>query len=59
VRKFLLFGHDLKNQLSYLCVLIEQNNFDDACKYLNEILNKDEKVFESFSCANMDNKWPK
>ena len=44
--------HDIKNQFSYLDVLLQQNQNEEARKYIGEYLNKSDKVLNSFSCSN-------
>ena len=44
--------HDLKNQLSYINVLLNENKYDEARKYLTDLLEQKEDYLESFSCPN-------
>ena len=44
--------HDLKNQLSYINILLKDGKLDEAVNYLNELLEKKEEYLESFSCPN-------
>ena len=45
--------HDLKNQLSYVHVLIQDNKIDEANKYLDDLLEQKEEYLDSFSCSNL------
>lgn len=43
--------HDLKNQLSYLNLLLKQDKKEEAIEYINNYVNNQE-VLSSFSCSN-------
>lgn len=43
--------HDLKNQLSYLNILLNESKVDEAKEYINNLCNAPE-VLHSFSCSN-------
>ena len=43
--------HDLKNQLSYLNLLLKQDKKEEAIDYINNYVNNQE-VLSSFSCSN-------
>ena len=44
--------HDIKNQFSYLNVLIQQGKYDEASKFIEGFLERKEEVLYSFSCSN-------
>ena len=45
--------HDIKNQFSYLGVLIKQGKIDEAQKYVDDYLDSSSnKILYSFSCSN-------
>ena len=45
--------HDIKNQFSYLGVLIKQGKIDEAQKYVDDYLDSsNNKILYSFSCSN-------
>ena len=44
--------HDIKNQLSYVDVLLKQNKTSEAIEYISEYLDKNSNVLNSFSCSN-------
>ena len=44
--------HDLKNQLSYVNVLLNEGKQEEAKTYLNGLLEQKEDYLESFSCPN-------
>ena len=44
--------HDIKNQLSYANVLVQQGKYDEATNYINDLLNQKDQVLYSFSCSN-------
>jgi hypothetical protein len=44
--------HDIKNQFSYLDIMLQQNKTEDARKYIEEYLNSSNQVLNSFSCSN-------
>ena len=44
--------HDIKNQFSYLKVMLQQGQNDEAKKYIDEYLNTSKEVLNSFSCSN-------
>ena len=44
--------HDIKNQLSYVNVLVQQGKNDEAIKYINDFLNSENEVLNFFSCSN-------
>ena len=45
--------HDLKNQLSYINVLLNEGKYDEAKQYLDGLLEQKEDYLESFSCSNV------
>ena len=45
--------HDLKNQLSYVNVLLNEGKYDEAKQYLYGLLEQKENYLESFSCPNV------
>ena len=45
--------HDLKNQLSYVNVLLNEGKYDGAKQYLDGLLEQKEDYLESFSCPNV------
>ncbi|MBP3732019.1 MAG: GHKL domain-containing protein [Bacilli bacterium] len=44
--------HDIKNQFSYLDVMLQQGQNDEAKKYVEDYLNNSNPVLHSFSCSN-------
>lgn len=44
--------HDLKNQFSYLKIMLDKDDVKGAKGYLDELINSNIEVFESFSCLN-------
>ena len=44
--------HDIKNQFSYLDIMLQQNKTEDARKYIEDYLNTSNPVLNSFSCSN-------
>lgn len=44
--------HDIKNQSTYLSILIQQGKNEEALKYINEYLASYGEVINSFSCSN-------
>ena len=44
--------HDMKNQLSYVEILIKQGKNEEAEKYIDEYINSSSEVLNSFSCSN-------
>lgn len=44
--------HDIKNQFSYLDVMLQQGKNDDAKQYVEDYLNTSNPVLHSFSCSN-------
>ena len=44
--------HDMKNQLSYVEILIKQGKNEEATKYIDEYINSSSDVLNSFSCSN-------
>ena len=44
--------HDMKNQISYLTILIQQGKNDEALKYINELTESKDEIINSFSCSN-------
>ena len=44
--------HDIKNQFSYLDVMLQQGQNDEAKKYIDDYLNNSNPVLHSFSCSN-------
>lgn len=44
--------HDIKNQFSYVDIMLQQGNTDEARKYISDYLNTSNPVLNSFSCSN-------
>ena len=44
--------HDIKNQFSYIDVMLQQGNYEEARKYISDYLNTSNPVLRSFSCSN-------
>ena len=44
--------HDIKNQFSYVDILLQQGNNEEARKYIGDYLNTSNPVLNSFSCSN-------
>ena len=44
--------HDIKNQFSYVDILLQQGNNEEARKYIEDYLNTSNPVLNSFSCSN-------
>ena len=44
--------HDMKNQLSYVEILIKQGKNEETTKYIDEYINSSSDVLNSFSCSN-------
>ena len=44
--------HDIKNQFSYVDVMLQQGKYDDAKQYVEDYLNNSNPVLHSFSCSN-------
>ena len=44
--------HDIKNQFSYVDVMLQQGQCDEARKYIGDYLNTSNPVLHSFSCSN-------
>ena len=44
--------HDIKNQFSYVDILLQQGNNEEARKYIGDYLNTSNPVLHSFSCSN-------
>jgi len=44
--------HDIKNQFSYVDIMLQQGNIDEARKYVSDYLNTSNPVLNSFSCSN-------
>ena len=44
--------HDIKNQSTYLAILIQQGKNEEALKYINDYLAASGDVLNSFSCSN-------
>ena len=45
--------HDLKNQLSYTSVLLQEGKYEEADKYIKELVEQKEEYLYSFSCSNL------
>ena len=45
--------HDLKNQLSYISVLLNDGKYEEANKYILSLTNQKEEYLYSFSCPNL------
>ena len=45
--------HDLRNQLSYTNVLLNEGKFDDAKNYIASLIEQKEEYIYSFSCSNL------
>ena len=50
--ELLMIRHDLKNNLSYVNVMLSEGKYEDAQKYLNDLLKQKEEYLDSFSCPN-------
>ena len=44
--------HDIKNQFSYVDVLLQQGQYEEARKYVDDYLHNSNPVLNSFSCSN-------
>ena len=44
--------HDIKNQFSYLDIMLQQGKTDEARKYIGDYINTSNPVLRSFSCSN-------
>ena len=44
--------HDIKNQFSYVDVMLQQGKNDEAKQYVEDYLNNSNPVLNSFSCSN-------
>lgn len=44
--------HDIKNQFSYVDIMLQQGNYEEARKYISDYLNTSNPVLHSFSCSN-------
>lgn len=44
--------HDIKNQFSYVDVMLQQGQNEEAKKYIEDYLNTSNPVLHSFSCSN-------
>ena len=44
--------HDIKNQFSYVDIMLQQGNTEEARKYIGDYLNTSNPVLNSFSCSN-------
>ena len=44
--------HDIKNQFSYLDVLLKQGKNEEAQRYVDDYINSSSEVLNSFSCSN-------
>ena len=44
--------HDIKNQFSYVDVMLQQGQTEEAKKYVEDYLNTSNPVLHSFSCSN-------
>ena len=44
--------HDIKNQFSYVDVMLQQGQNEEAKKYVEDYLNNSNPVLNSFSCSN-------
>lgn len=44
--------HDIKNQFSYVDVMLQQGQNEEAKKYIEDYLNTSNPVLNSFSCSN-------
>ena len=44
--------HDIKNQFSYLGVMLQQGKIDESKQYIEDYLNTSNPVLNSFSCSN-------
>ena len=44
--------HDIKNQFSYLDVMLQQGQNEEAKRYVDDYLNNSNPVLHSFSCSN-------
>ena len=45
--------HDLKNQLSYTSVLLNDGKYKEADEYIKGLINQKEEYLYSFSCSNL------
>ncbi len=44
--------HDIKNQFSYVDVMLQQGQNEEAKKYIEDYINNNNPVLNSFSCSN-------
>ena len=44
--------HDIKNQFSYVDVMLQQGKYEEAKQYVEDYLNTSNPVLHSFSCSN-------
>lgn len=44
--------HDIKNQISYIGLLLEQKKYDEASKYINEYIEKNDEILNTFVSPN-------
>ena len=44
--------HDIKNQYSYLSILIKEGKNDEAVKYIDELIEQNSQVLNAFTCSN-------
>ena len=44
--------HDLRNQLSYVKVMLDEGKYQEAIGYINELIDNKQEYLESFSCPN-------
>ena len=45
--------HDLRNQLSYTNVLLNEGKYEEANKYIQSLIEQKEEYIYSFSCSNL------
>ena len=45
--------HDLKNQLSYTSVLLQEGKYEEADQYIKGLVEQKEEYLYSFSCSNL------
>ena len=45
--------HDLRNQLSYTQVLLNEGKYEEANNYIQSLINQKEEYLYSFSCSNL------
>lgn len=51
--ELLKIRHDLRNQLSYTQVLLNEGKYEEANNYIQSLINQKEEYLYSFSCANV------